>query len=443
MSALATTAIEVPDLSRIAHATEADLRAALQITAAARRRVDAVLAGLSAEVERRSARELGHAGLAQRSGARTSDALVTQLTGVSGTEARQLVAIGTMLEDSEPWLADVAAAVSGGELSVGAAAAIRAGLGAPSAEVAADDLLDAAQRLVAEAPALPPEKVARRARELRDELDAAGVADREAALRAKRFLRLSPLPDGMTRISGLLDPESAALVTDALDCVTAPRRGGPRFVDSEERARAEALERDPRSTDQLALDALVEMVRIAGAADAGRVFGVRRPAVRVHVAVDDLVRGSGAAWLEGQSAAVSVATAERLACSGSYQPIVVRPDERLDVGRAQRLFTERQRIALAVVWGGCAIEQCDRPPSWTEAHHADPWSRGGPTDVDNGVLLCRHHHLLLHNGGWRIDRPPGRGHDGWSMTDGVRVLRLLTKNPLRRRGSRVARRSGA
>jgi hypothetical protein len=192
------------------------------------------------------------------------------------------------------------------------------GLGHPTPTLGADDLLDAAQTLVTEAGTLPPEKVAQRARELRDELDAAGVADREQALRNKRFLRLTPRPDGMTSIYGLLDPESAALVTDAIDCVTAPRRNGPRFLDTTERARAEAITKDPRSTEQLALDALVEMIRIAAAADPGRVFGVRKPAVRVHVHAHDLEHREGTGHLEGQTATVSIATIERLACSNGY-----------------------------------------------------------------------------------------------------------------------------
>jgi hypothetical protein len=429
-----TTVIELPELSGVARASDAELERLLGLVAAAKRRVDACAAMLAGEVERRSDRELGYSGLAQRAGDRTSDGFVARVTGASGREARELVTVGKLLDAPPPWLSDVAAAVASGEVSVGAAAAISTGLGEPSGSVAADDLLDAADRILVETAGMPPEKVARRAREVRDELDAAGVADREALLRSKRFLRLTPQADGMTRIFGMLDPVQAALVTDAIDCVTAPRRGGPRFVNTDELARVGALEKDPRTTEQIAVDALVEMIRIAGNADQGRVFGVRKPAVRVHVDSRDLASGEGYATIEGQAATISIATAEGLACSDGYQTIVFDSDGKVDVGRAQRLFTERQRVALAAIWGGCAVETCERPPSWTEAHHATHWSHGGRTDIQDGVLLCRHHHMLLHNNGWKISRPPGRGHTGWAMTspDG-RTLHLVSKNPLRQR----------
>lgn len=428
------TVIELPELSGLLRASDAELERLLGVVAAAKRRVDACAATLAGEVERRSDRELGYSGLAQRSGDRTADGFVARVTGASGSEARQLVTVGKLLDAPDPWFADVAAAVTAGDVSVGAAAAITTGLGAPSATVSPDALLDAAQQLVTETAGLPPEKVARRAREVRDELDTAGVADREALLRGKRFLRLTPQADGMTRIFGLLDPVQAALVTDAIDCVTAPRLGGPRFVNPDELARVDALEKDPRSTEQIAVDALVEMIRIAGAADPGRVFGVRKPAVRVHVDSRDLTSGEGYATIEGQTATISIATAEGLACADGYQTIVFHPDGTIDVGRTQRLFTERQRVALAAIWGGCAVEGCARPPSWTEAHHTIPWSHGGRTDLSDGVLLCRHHHMLLHNNNWQINRPPGPSHHGWSMTspDG-RTLRLVSKNPLRQR----------
>ncbi|MES1170654.1 MAG: DUF222 domain-containing protein, partial [Leifsonia sp.] len=246
----------VPDLAGISGASDTDLLSTMEAWAQARRTVDAGLASLAGEVAARSTLEHGYQGLAQRAGDRTADALVSRVTGTTGSEARAITTVGTMLATPSPWLSEVAGKVAAGELSVGAAAAIQVGLGSPSPTVAADDLLDAAHSLLTDAAAsLPPEKVARRARELRDELDEAGVVDREARLRDRRFLRLTPQADGMTRMVGLLDPESAALVTDAVDAVTSPRRGGPRFVESDVASRAEAIVTDERTTEQLALDA--------------------------------------------------------------------------------------------------------------------------------------------------------------------------------------------
>jgi len=436
--------LEVPDLGDASSASDSELIEAMRGWAHARRVVDAGLAALAGEVARRSSLELGYNGLAQRVGARTADALVSQVTGTTGAEARAITAVGAMIGAPSPWMGEVATQVSAGQVSVGAAAAIQAGLGSPSPTVAADDLADAAHSLLSTVGLLPPEKVARRARELRDELDEAGVADREALLREKRFLRLSPQADGMTRLTGLLDPESAALVADAVDAVTSPRRGGPRFVDPTAVARDDAIMLDPRSTEQLALDALVQMVRIACAADDGRVFGVREPSVRVHVSLDDLDRRAGIAHLEGQNAAVSIATAERIGCADGLVPILFDPAGRaLKLGRTQRCFSHHQRTVLAAIWGGCAHPECDRPPSWTEAHHINEWRTDqGSTDVDDGILLCRHHHLMVHNNGWKVRRagtdyrllpPPG---------DALhpQPIPLTPKNPVHRRAAaRVGR----
>jgi hypothetical protein len=102
----------------------------------------------------------------------------------------------------------------------------------------------------------------------------------------------------------------------------------------------------------------------------------------------------------------TIATAERLACAGDTVTITLDPHgQPLDVGREQRLYSRRQRIALAARDGGCRWPDCERPPSWSEAHHIRQWARdGGRTDVADGILLCRHHHLLSHNNGWEITR---------------------------------------
>ena len=402
----ASKVLVLPDVSRLGELPDDELMSVQRELGSIMRRVGADSAAVAGELARRSSRDLGYGGLAQRTGARTVERLVSNLTGMSVPESRAMVSVGEAMSSDAPWLSPIATGVTDGVLSVGAAAAIRNGLGDPSNDVSAGDLGDAARRLAEQANGWTPEKAAQRARETRDELDAEGVADREAALRERRYLRLIPQADGMTRLTGLLDPESAALITDAFDRVTAPRRGGVRFVDPAEKSRAEAIQNDERTTEQLTVDAFVQMVRIAGAADDGAIFGRTAPAVRVHVSLETLQRGIGGAFAEGQGPALSLGTVHRMVCVGGVIPILFDDDGRaMNVGRAARLFTSRQRIAIAARDGGCLIDGCDRPPSWTEAHHIDEWDEHhGQTNVDDGVALCAHHHRWVHHIGARIVR---------------------------------------
>jgi hypothetical protein len=390
-----------------------------------RRRTDAEAARVAAEIAHRSRPDLGYDGLAQKLGARTPEILVQRLSETSAGEARSLVRVGRLLEtpdavaapdparryavDDAPWLRAVAAAVGAGRLSIERADVIRSGLGSIDADSPAglrDALAGAVATLLSESPSLTLERLASRARALRADLDANSVADRERRLRSRRYLHLIPLADGMTRISGLLDPESTALVTSAIDAATSPRRNGPRFVDPAEKARAEELARDERTVEQIAHDAFVELIRIGGQVDGAKVLGTRRPAVKILVAARDLADGSGYGVIEGQSEPVSIDTVRRHICSAGGVPIVFDDSgQGMSLGRTVRLHTGAQRQVISARDGGCIFPLCDRPPAWTEVHHPDEWERDrGGTDVVNGVLLCTHHHKLVHNEGWKVTR---------------------------------------
>jgi hypothetical protein len=376
-----------------------------------RRLVEASLGSFAAEMKHRSRREDGLAGLASRLGAATPEKLVEQVSGVSKRESQKLVRVGELLTvDADPWLSAVGTGVKAGQVSIEKADVIRNGLGVPTADVAADDLADAAQQLAALAPTVSVENLAARARQLRDDLDADGVRDRERMLRDKRYLTLTPLSNGMTQLSGLLDPASAAIVGAAYDAATSPRRGGPRFVDSELRERAERLVADERTLGQIALDTFVDLLRIGTEVDPSKLLGARRHAVRVLVTDRDLRERRGPAFIQDQTEAISIETAEQHICDTGIVPIHFTDDgEPLRLGTTRRLFTSKQRDALAARDGGCRYPRCERPASWCEAHHRIPWKEGGPTDTRDGVLLCRHHHMLVHDNHWRIDRDPVHG----------------------------------
>ncbi len=122
---------------------------------------------------------------------------------------------------------------------------------------------------------------------------------------------------------------------------------------------------------------------------------------------DALVGGLGSARLDtGQT--ISAAQARRLACDAGLIPAVLGRDGTvLDLGRRTRLFTAKQRLALGLTHRGCTATGCDYPPGLCHAHHDQPWSRGGPTDLANGRLLCPKHHRLAHDPAYDITHHPG------------------------------------
>ena len=64
---------------------------------------------------------------------------------------------------------------------------------------------------------------------------------------------------------------------------------------------------------------------------------------------------------------------------------------------SERFFTAAQTRRLWLRDGGCTYPGCDAPPQWTDAHHLVHWADFGPSDLDNGALLCDRHHTIVHN----------------------------------------------
>jgi hypothetical protein len=453
-------------VAEVQAADDAALVALSRLAAHAKHLVEAHLALIAGEIAARSTREMGHSGLAQREGFRSAEELLKTTTGSTGREAVTAVRVGRMVreaavdlgvdpgtgavvEAAEPWLACVAAAVSAGTLSVGAADAIRTGLGQPTENVPAAALAGAALQLCELAVSVDVDRLLKRAREFRDDLDEAGIVDRERECFEKRSLRMFPLGNGMGRLIWDLDPESYATVLELNNRATSPKRG-VRFVGGPDQEKAEQILNDPRSIGQLASDTFLSLLQAGADTDSTRMLGSGGAAIRVLVtketlesagtvgeagATDAARTGSagaagleatagvtagttrtaatscaagtppGHAHLEATGAAISAATAQRLSCDGTTTEVTLDTFGRpLDVGREHRTFTPKQRIALAIRDGGCRFGDCDKDPSMTEAHHIIPWAKGGRTDLANGILLCKFHHLLIHNNGWEIYR---------------------------------------
>ena len=138
--------------------------------------------------------------------------------------------------------------------------------------------------------------------------------------------------------------------------------------------------------------------------DDSKLLGSGAPVIRITVAEEALTTGTGLARIDGQTTPVSIQTVERLLCGGKTITTAFDPNGfYVEKHSDARLFTTRDREILAAKFGGCMDPDCDRPPSWTEAHHILQWKRdGGKTLIANGILLCKFHHLKYHNDGVEI-----------------------------------------
>lgn len=244
-------------------------------------------------------------------------------------------------------------------------------------------------------------------------------------------------PDGLTPVRGLLDPLTAEQLRVAVEALAAPKPIDDRTP-------------DPRPAGVRRAQALSEILAryfAAGCSGGGGPGGKAvRPVVAVTVPACALPGTSDGLEPAGRAAAWQVDPAgggspgarcdepcpavcargrarfdygspapahavDLLACDGVLIRQVIGDDGAvLDQGRGRRLFTRAQRRALITRDRGCTFPGCDIPAGWCEAHHVTLWSEGGPTDLANGVLLCRRHHAVVHQGRWRID--PSSEHRG-------------------------------
>lgn len=206
----------------------------------------------------------------------------------------------------------------------------------------------------------------------------------------RRRLHLSPLLDGMVAVDGVLDAEGAATLEAALAPFLVP-----------------AGVYDARTAPQRRADGLVEVARVAMASGGLPELSGAATSLTVVVPLATITGDSPEpAVLPGHPAGralLPVVSLDRLACDATVTRVVLDPKGVVvDLGRSVRLFTKAQRLALAVRDGGCRFPGCCRPAQYADGHHLVPWARGGPTDLVNGALLCRHHHRQVHEGGWEV-----------------------------------------
>ena len=99
---------------------------------------------------------------------------------------------------------------------------------------------------------------------------------------------------------------------------------------------------------------------------------------------------------------VAAETVRRIACDAALVRILeTGHGEPLDVGRKTRVIPPALQRALRRRDRGCRFPGCANT-RFVDGHHIQHWADGGATRLDNLVLLCRHHHRLLHEGGYYV-----------------------------------------
>lgn len=191
---------------------------------------------------------------------------------------------------------------------------------------------------------------------------------------------------GTLSISLEVPLEAGELITQALDRAVAAGEtaSGPEFTDT------------TWHTQQA--DAMVAIARsyLSGAATEPAATADHYQVV-LHVDEQALRGGAGRSDLP-------IETVKRLSCDGSVVRVVENDrGEPLDVGRKRRTIPFAIKRALWSRDRGCTFPGCHNS-RFVDAHHIRHWSEGGETSLDNLLLLCSHHHRLVHEGRYRIFR---------------------------------------
>jgi Domain of unknown function (DUF222)/HNH endonuclease len=249
---------------------------------------------------------------------------------------------------------------------------------------------------------------------------------------------------GCLRLEAQLAPEDGALVLRALD---AARDAVHEHRTSEAKGRADGSAGPlaaigpsgsaepppvPAPTNAECLAALCEA---ALARPPTGLAGAERHQVFVHVDAETLATDGPGASATGPGACaladgpgVAPETARRLACDSSLVTLVERNGKPLSVGRRTRSIPPSIRRALLARDGRCQFPGCERA-RFVDAHHIRHWAQGGETSLDNLVLLCRHHHRLVHEGGFSVSVDDA-GRRRFAGTDGT----LIPESPSSRAG---------
>jgi len=208
--------------------------------------------------------------------------------------------------------------------------------------------------------------------------------------------------DGSLVIRARLPAEEGAVVLQALNAAMDARYAEQKDVKPDDVTAVTS--NPPERFAQRRADALTTLAETTLRHGPTTLSMAERYQVVVHVTAETLAADDdGRCELEnGQVLALD--TARRIACDSSL--LRITEDDAgnpLDIGRKTRAVPPALRRALQARDGGCRFPGCSHR-RFVDAHHIRHWADGGDTSIDNLVLLCRHHHRLVHEGGFGLER---------------------------------------
>lgn len=389
---------------------------------------------------------------------RTTKRWLEHRTRLSPGSASRMVGTSRALRDHLPATRDALASGRVTAAHVSAITRVVRTVGAEHASTAEPILLDLARRF-------DPAAVARATSAIFAEVDPVGAEKALQAAYEKRGLTLSVVGEH-GYLDGVFDLESTEMIRTALQPLMSTN--GPADRRSVPQMRADAfldvVGKHLDTADDVPsvgghrphLSVVIDAAQLPPA-DVGAVGAPNDPASGAadRASVDTVAAGqqpesgvgqdgeprgwAGTITLPWTGAAIPASVARRWACHATITPLVSRllgrrrgasgPPPRvavdpawvpMAVGRTQRTATAAQLKALTVRDGGCIHPGCSRTAAYCDAHHVVHWADGGPTDVRNMVLLCRHHHRTLHQGQWAIHPDPGSPGLFWTTdSDGL------------------------
>ncbi|WP_420122176.1 DUF222 domain-containing protein [Nakamurella sp.] len=361
------------------------------------------LARLTYAVQVMVAGEIDLARLAQVHGQPSTAALLRHALTIGPGDARSRVraARAVLPQDAisggeiPPTLPELGAALRDGTVGAEQTSIVVRAMSRIPTDITPEIRGEAEHTLVDHAQGMDPIDLSRVAEKLLDTMDPDGAFEPpNPADRAELTLGPRDTRTGLTGIKGRLDDLTIAAFNAATDPHAAPR---PQ-VDGV---------KDERSAATRLAQAFSTVLDGYLAIGDGPVQGGERPHVTMTVQFDALTDRLGSAVLDATGTGIGPAHARRLLCDATVIPAVLgAAGEPLDIGRATRIWPTALRRAITLRDGGCVFPGCDRPTRWADLHHIRFWADGGPTSLDNGAVLCGHHHTLIHTGDWQIRMAP-------------------------------------